>query len=105
MDKIPDSVSCIINNYIKLLKENRIPIDQAYLFGSYAKGTAGDWSDIDIALISSVFSGNRIKDRDLIRAYTRKVSTLIEVIPFPPADFNEKNPLANEIIKSGIKIM
>lgn len=105
MDKIPDSVSNIINSYIAVLKNNRIPVSRVYLFGSYARGTAGQWSDIDIALISDAFTGNRIKDRDLIRKYTRSTSSLIEVIPFSSEDFNENNPLANEILKSGIRIM
>lgn len=105
MDKIPAAVSGIINSFMLALKENLIPIDGAYLFGSYSKGNAGEWSDIDIALISKIFTGNRIKDRDIIRRYTRTISSLIEVIPFNTDDFNEDNPLASEIMKTGIKIM
>ncbi|HQO40311.1 MAG TPA: nucleotidyltransferase domain-containing protein [Spirochaetota bacterium] len=105
MDKIPDSVSNIINNYLALLRDNSIPIDQAYLFGSYSKGIAGEWSDIDIALASKVFTGNRFRDRDMIRKYTLSVSSLLEVIPFNINDFNEGNPLAGEIIRTGIKLI
>ncbi len=105
MDKIPDTIKSIIDNYISSLNEHHIKIDKAFLFGSYSKGTSNEWSDIDIALISEIFTGNRIKDRDKIRACTRHVSTMIEVIPFSREDFTEANPLANEIIKTGIQII
>jgi predicted nucleotidyltransferase len=31
-------------------------LDSAYLFGSYAKGTSNQWSDIDLAVVSPDFS-------------------------------------------------
>ncbi len=105
MDKIPSVIKEVIDEYITTLKKNSIKIDEAFLFGSYSKNNYNEWSDIDIALVSDAFSGNRIQDRNTIREYTRKVSTLIEVIPFKKEDFNHENPLAREIIKTGIKIM
>lgn len=105
MDKIPDRVQKIIDKYISSLEKNNIKIDQAFLFGSYSKGLSNEWSDIDIALISEIFTGNRIKDRDKIRTCTRHISSMIEVIPFSREDFTEANPLANEIIKTGIRIV
>ncbi|HPJ36696.1 MAG TPA: hypothetical protein PK358_17805 [Spirochaetota bacterium] len=41
---------------------------------------------------------------DKIRKYTLSVSSMIEVIPFAVEDFNEENPFAKEIIKTGIRI-
>jgi predicted nucleotidyltransferase len=105
MDKIPDKIKSIIDEYISVLKQNNIKIDMAFLFGSYSKGISNEWSDIDIALISEIFTGNRISDRDKIRTYTRHVSSMIEVIPFTRKDFTEDNPFANEIIKTGIRIV
>jgi predicted nucleotidyltransferase len=52
-----------IKKYILELERNKIPIKRAILFGSYAKGFARPESDIDVALISDVFSGDRFKDR------------------------------------------
>lgn len=105
MDKIPDTIKPIIEKYIAVLSRNDIKIDSAFLFGSYSKGNSNEWSDIDIALISELFTGDRIKDRDKIRKFTRSVSSLIEVIPFSKDDFNEENPFAKEIINTGIKII
>ncbi len=63
MVKIPDKVKGIIDKYLVALKNNNIPVKQAILFGSYAKGNYDEWSDIDLALVSEVFEGIRIIPR------------------------------------------
>jgi len=105
MDKIPDRIKTILDSYVAALRKSDIPIDSAFLFGSYSKGTPDEWSDIDIALVSDSFTGDRISDRDRIRTFTRHVSSLIEVIPFARSDFNEGNPFAREIMRTGIRIL
>jgi len=75
MAQIPNRVQNIISQYLSLLKENRIQIQNAILFGSYAKGESNQWSDIDLALVSDEFEGIRFKDRNRIRRITISVST------------------------------
>ncbi len=105
MDKIPNTIKALIENYFLLLRKNNIFIKNAYLFGSYAKGTFNEWSDIDIALISDEFEGIRIKDKDRIRKITINVSSSLEIIPFNPKDFTFENPLAREIMETGIRLV
>ena len=105
MAQIPSEIKEMINKYLSALKKNNIPIKEAILFGSYAKGNHHEWSDIDIALVSKLFKGNRIEDKDSIRKITLSVSSAIEVLPFSPNDFNLQNPLAKEIIETGIKLI
>ena len=105
MARIPDEIKEKIDRYLNNLKKARIPIKGAVLFGSYARGTQTEWSDIDIALVSDRFKGNRFEDKDLIRHITLAVSSEIEVLPFSPKDFNKKNPLAKEIIDTGIRLI
>lgn len=105
MAQIPLNIKNKINKYLNDLKKNKIPIKEAILFGSYAKGTQKEWSDIDIALVSEIFKGNRIEDKDKIRHITISVSSEIEVITFSPKDFNKDNPLAREIIDTGIRLL
>jgi uncharacterized protein len=64
MAQIPDKISFIIELFLEELEKNNISIEQAVLFGSYAQGTYTSWSDIDLALVSSDFEGDRFKDRD-----------------------------------------
>lgn len=104
MVQIPTKINKTITNYLKELKKNNIPIKEAILFGSYATGNYQKWSDIDIALVSDIFAGDRIDDKDKIRSITLSVSSEIEVMPFSPKDFNLQNPFVKEILKTGVKL-
>ena len=105
MAQLPAKVKNAIDNYLRALRRNNIPIKGAILFGSYAKGNYQEWSDIDIALVSDIFVGNRIDDKDKIRKLTLSISSEIEVIPFSPNDFNLQNPFVKEILKTGIRLI
>jgi len=104
MVQIPPKIKRIINRYLEELERNSIPIREAMLFGSYANGNYNEWSDIDIALVSEIFSGNWIDDKDKIRKTTLSVSSQIEAMPFSPSDFNEHHPLAKEILATGMNL-
>ena len=105
MAQIPIKVKESIDKFINALEKNNIPIVKAILFGSYAKGTFDDWSDIDIALVSKVFVGNRFRDRSKIRPIKLSVSSDIEVLPYRPQDFNSEDPFVKEIMETGIRIV
>jgi uncharacterized protein len=105
MVQLPAKVKNTIDSYLKELTRQNIPISEAILFGSYARGDYLEWSDIDIALVSEIFVGNRIDDKDMIRKITLSVSSEIEVIPFSPKDFHLQNPLVKEILTTGIKLI
>lgn len=82
---------------------NRFTILQAFLFGSFAKGTNHDDSDIDIALV--VNNSSDIIDTQIeMMKLRRKVDLRIEPHPFLLSDFNRGNPVVNEILKYGIQI-
>ena len=104
MVKRADKVIKSIKKYILKLEQHKIPIKKAVLFGSYAKGLAKPESDIDVALISEVFSGDRFKDRQKIIPLRRNIDSRIEPLPFTPEDFDNGGMLAEEIKKSGIII-
>lgn len=105
MAGIPAEIKKTIDNYLQALRRNKIPIQEAVLFGSYARGAGHKWSDIDIALVSDIFVGDRIDDKDKIRKITLSVSSAIEVIPFSPNDFNAGNPFVKEILRTGIRLV
>lgn len=91
--------------YIDEIKKHNIHILKAYIYGSYAKGIEREDSDIDIALISPDFSGNRFLDSIKIIPMRRKIDSRIEPVTFKPEDFDESDPLAAEIMDSGIEIV
>ena len=105
MVKIPNKIQKLIKQYLFLLKEDGIQIKDAILFGSYAKGMANKWSDIDLALVSDQFEGVRFRDKNKIRKVTISVSSDLEILPFNTSDFTTANPLVKEILNTGIKIV
>jgi len=102
---IEDSIIQIIKRYIKELENNGIKISGAIVFGSYAKGSVHDHSDIDVALISDAFTGNRYDDRRKVVPLRRKIDSRIEPIPFRPKDFDEGSLLVDEIKITGKRIL
>ncbi|KAF0135053.1 MAG: nucleotidyltransferase [Candidatus Saganbacteria bacterium] len=90
--------------FIEELQKHKIRILSAFIYGSYAKGTARKDSDIDLALISSDFSGNRYLDSMKIIPFRRKIDNRIEPVTFRPEDFDEIDPLAAEIKNNSFKL-
>lgn len=90
--------------YINFLRKRDPEIKKAYLFGSYAKGNPDLNSDMDIAIIFEDFPDSFDMQVELMRL-RRKFDTRIEPHPFRATDFNLSNPIANEILKTGIEIV
>jgi predicted nucleotidyltransferase len=77
----------------------------AYLYGSYASGSARPDSDIDVALVSEDFTGDRIADQQRIIQALLESDTRIEAVRFRPEDFRDENPLAWEIKRTGVSLL
>lgn len=93
-----------IKKLIKTLEKNNIVIQNAYLFGSYAKNKPAEASDIDIALASKDFSGVRFYDNKKLIPYLRGFNNYIEIHPFSLKNFNRGNLFIQEIKRTGIRI-
>jgi len=98
-----DGVKEILRRLLKTLRENRIPISEAYLFGSYANGRNAEYSDIDVALVSEEFTGVRYYDVKKVGRLVRNIDFRIEVHPFALSDKGESMFL-DEIIRTGIRV-
>jgi uncharacterized protein len=105
MDQIPDRVVDIIRRFIKDLENNQIHIAQAILFGSYAAGTYDEWSDIDLAVVSDAFEGERFRDRNMIRRITLAISSDLEPLPYRPEDFTLDDPFVREVLETGVRVV
>jgi predicted nucleotidyltransferase len=105
MVAIPNKVKLVINQFLNELANNNIAVEQAVLFGSYAQGTSNEWSDIDLAVVSKVFVGERFADRKKIRRIKLNVSSDLDPVPYRPEDFNDNNPFVKRIIETGIKVL
>jgi predicted nucleotidyltransferase len=98
------SASNIATKYLNFLKENNITVQKAYIFGSYAKGTYNEDSDIDLAIILKNLKNSYDMQVHLMKL-GRKFDTRIEPHPFDEEDFiNPSIPIVYEILQSGIEI-
>ena len=89
----------IVNKFAKEVTEKYDCIG-IILFGSYAKGSNHIDSDIDIAVILKDYDNLMNIQLELMRL-RRKIDSRIEPHPIKESDFNENNPLVNEIKKYG----
>lgn len=80
-----------------------LKVKKTYLFGSYAKGTEREGSDIDIAVVLGNMTDFYETQMQLMRI-RRKIDLRIEPHPISEKDFNDLNPFAFEIKKTGIEI-
>ena len=104
MAAVTDEAVEAVERFLSLIKNAHINIERAIIFGSYARGDAGQWSDIDIALVSPDFSGIRFYDNKRLVPFLLKSDTRIELHPFRPEEFTEENLFVRQIIKSGIEL-
>ena len=100
---VTEAVINTAKKYIRCLPPE-LNVRQAYIFGSYAKGTQRDESDIDIAVIVAHMDDFFEVQMELFRR-RREIDLRIEPHPFDIDDFTENNPVAAEIIRTGIEVL
>lgn len=93
-----------INEFIKEIKKH-YNITAIILFGSYAKGTENEDSDIDIAIISDDFEDIYECMANLM-GMTWDIDARIEPHPIKKKDFEEESDyFIKEVINTGIKVV
>jgi predicted nucleotidyltransferase len=96
----------IVRNYAQDIKSHGVTLRAVILFGSFAKGTQQQWSDIDVALVADEFTG--LPQDHYLFPYMggiNKTYTRIEALTYPTDYFKKGDPLIEEITKTGIKIL
>jgi predicted nucleotidyltransferase len=100
------TVTSIVQQYIADVQK-AMPIDKVYLYGSYAKGTQNEKSDVDLCFFSQDFEGRRTLDI-LTELFYLKIKydkdLLIEPNAFPLSELDNGNPFVNEVLQTGTEI-
>lgn len=104
MAQIPSRVKHIVKRFVDELEKNNMPVKEAILFGSYANGTFNEWSDIDLAVVSDAFEGDRFRDRCKIRKIKLSISSDLEPLPYRSDDFKPEDPFIKNIIDTGLQM-
>lgn len=92
MVKSRDQIERIAHAYAERLRGD-YRVTQVILFGSYAQGTATEYSDIDLAVVSPDFRGRPEMEvlEDLSRR-TLGIDTSLEVVAFTPEQLVSPDP-------------
>ena len=100
-----ETIKRTIVNYVDDVK-NAMKIDKVFLFGSYAKGNADKYSDIDICFFLNNFENKNSMDVvKLLFRMTRKYSSYdIQPIAFTMSEIENDNPFVKEILRTGIEL-
>lgn len=104
--RIPKKVENKILDFVKILKQDKLPIKKVILFGSYAKSRQHKWSDIDVCVVSSKFKDPWRALQYLWSKRNFDVKYTIEPVGYHPEDFKgfSLSPLVDEIKKTGIEV-
>lgn len=99
---LSDTPERLIRKYQKALMKAGVPVTSLILFGSYAKGTAKPWSDVDVCVVSPEFGHNRFDERGQLMNISYPIDYMLEPHPFSPEGLTDKyDPLAAEIRRYG----
>ena len=74
---------------------------KVYMYGSYSKGYANPWSDIDVAVIVPTIQGSWLEQSTSISRDAIRLSTLIEPVLM---EENEPSPLFRDVMRTGIAV-
>ena len=92
----------VVKKYVMLVPKS-FGVKRVYVFGSFAKGQAHEASDIDIALVLANLPDFFDAQKRLMQL-RRKVDLRIEPHPIKLEDFNDSNPFADELVRTGVEI-
>jgi uncharacterized protein len=94
-----------IGRFIQNLLESSVPVWRIYLFGSYAKGTAKENSDIDLAVFLDRDEIDGLDEDVQLMCLTRDIDLRIETHSFSRKDFENPDPFVQEIITTGVRVL
>lgn len=103
---IEPKVKKLVQAYIRVLKNDDLPIEEVYIFGSRATGRARLDSDVDVAIVSPKLHNSLSSTKYLLKKAHQMESPLFTIEPhgFHSLDFIDDNPVVWEIKTKGVQI-
>jgi len=103
-----DEVIEIVNGFLKMVRHTH-DVRQVYLFGSFAKGTAKEYSDVDLAIVLGSIDPSEESPFDesfKIFHEAQQYNSLLEVVCFRQEEFDQDGgSLVRQIKKEGIRLV
>ena len=91
----------IVREYKRIIAPRFDGKIRVYMYGSYSKGYANPWSDIDVAVIVPELKGTWLDTSTVITKDAIKLNTLIEPVLMQD---NEPSPLYRDVMRTGIAV-
>ena len=105
-EKMDETINKSITAFIKLIQDRYTNIETVYVFGSYARGTSTQDSDIDLALIFKHLDDSKRFDMQVqLMLLASQIDSRIEPHPISYDDFYSDNPFVVEIKKTGFEFL
>ncbi|MDR1165060.1 MAG: nucleotidyltransferase domain-containing protein [Deltaproteobacteria bacterium] len=99
-----ETVKAIVKQYADDVRQVT-PVYKVILYGSYAKGYATEYSDVDVCFFLASF-GDKDKHDILVTliGLTYKYDLCVEPNVFEISDLYDDNPFVKEVLRAGIEI-
>ena len=103
-----DEVIKIASGFLEIIRREH-DVREAYLFGSFAKGTARDYSDVDLAVVMESLDvpvDSPYDESFKIFHEAQKYNSLLEVVCFLQEEFDRDGGVLVKLIKKeGIRLI
>lgn|GEM_PF-1239706 len=99
-------VNKLTNVLVKLAQT--LPVDCAYLYGSYANGNPKVFSDVDVVVVSPKFGNDIVKEAAWLMELFEETGLMVEPRAYSRQEFERAGPgtfLYDEVFKKGIKLI
>jgi predicted nucleotidyltransferase len=104
MAAIPPKVLESVKSFIAKIS-TQIPVKRAVLFGSYAKGTFDNESDVDIAIFSDYFETvSRVEGTTYLLIEAQDFDIDLEPVAFTEKEYEERLGIVDEILRTGLDV-
>lgn len=106
LNNLPYRFSLVLREFIRKLMEVVVP-EKVFLFGSVAKRTYREDSDIDVAVVAKkVSTDEKLRVTEILEGLEKRFKKRIQIHYFTEEEFeNKKDNLVEEILRDGIKIV
>ena len=94
----------ILSRFKAALESKKVHVQKIILFGSWAKGTANEFSDIDVVIISEAFDGKDLWARAQMLGGAQAAHHIIEplqAMALTPQEWEGKTSTVCELAKDG----
>jgi predicted nucleotidyltransferase len=100
-----EAINIVVKNFVIDVR-NKLSVYKAFLYGSYAKGTYNEYSDIDVCFFLNSFEGKSRHDIMvmLLGIAHKYIDFDIEPMVFHVSALEDDHPFVKEVLRADIEI-